>query len=336
MDYRSAGVDISKNDRLIARIKAMMGKSGAEIGHFGGAFSFSTEAYKEPLLVSSIDSAGTKTAVAIAVNRHEGIGRDILHHSINDIACCGAEPLYFLDYIAMSNLDEDIAASLIEGLIKAGQMWNVKLAGGELAEMPGVYQPNEYDLVISINGVVEKSEYIDGSGITAGDVLVGFPSAGLHTNGFSLARKVVEETGLGYDSFCPPLLSPPAEQGGTSVGDALLAEHRCYLSEIRELKQNYSVKGLAHITGGGLPGNVSRIIPKEFETEFDWGNWDEPPIFGLLREAGEIPDDDMRNTYNLGVGLVAALNPEFAEEIFNNFPERLYKPFRFGRVITKE
>jgi phosphoribosylformylglycinamidine cyclo-ligase len=348
MDYRSAGVDISKNDRLIARIKTMMGKSGAGIGHFGGAFPFLTKGYKEPLLISSIDSAGTKTAVAIAVNQHDGIGRDILHHSINDIACCGAEPLYFLDYIAMSNLDEEIAASLIQGMIEASQKWDVKLAGGELAEMPGVYQPNEYDLVITINGVVEKSEYIDGSGIKSGDILIGFPSAGLHTNGFSLARKVVEETGLSYGSLIPPSFAgenpesiPPRSAGGESKGgvtiaDALLAEHRCYLNEIRELKRNYNVKGLAHITGGGLPGNVSRIIPTGFEAEFDWGSWDEPPIFGLLREAGEIPEDDMRTTFNLGVGLVAVLNPESAKTIIKNFPKRLHTPFVVGKVITKE
>ncbi|MCF7810819.1 phosphoribosylformylglycinamidine cyclo-ligase [bacterium] len=327
MDYRSAGVNISKNDRLIARIKKMMGKAGSSIGHFGGAFSFSTKDYKEPLLVSSIDSAGTKTAVAIAVNKHDGIGRDILHHSINDIACCGAEPLYFLDYIAMSNLDEEIAASLIQGMIESGQRWDVKLAGGELAEMPGVYQQNEYDLVISINGVVEKSEYINGSGIKNDDILIGFPSAGLHTNGYSLARKVVEQTEYSYSTLIPGQ--------DTNIGDALLAEHRCYLDEIRELKQNYRVKGLAHITGGGLPGNVSRIVPSGFEIEFDWGSWIEPPVFNLLREAGEIPEDDMRSTFNLGVGLVAVLNPDFAKEVFNNFPKHLYKPFAIGRVVNK-
>ena len=232
MDYRSAGVDISKNDRLVARIKAMMGKAGNHIGHFGGAVPISVEQYREPLLVSSIDSAGTKTAVAMALNRHEGIGRDLLHHSINDIACCGAEPIYFLDYIAMSTLDEELVTVLVGGMIEAGQRWNVRLAGGELAEMPGVYLPGEYDLVLSISGVVEKDEYIDGANIETGDVLIGFSSTGLHTNGYTLARKVVENTEHGYETLCPlpstvpsfqreeknNITLPPGSRGGNQRG----------------------------------------------------------------------------------------------------------------------
>ena len=328
MDYRSAGVDISKNDFLVTRIKEMMGSAGIQIGHFGGTIEFPVDKYRKPLLVSSIDSAGTKTTVAIAMNRHEGIGRDILHHCINDIACCGAEPLYFLDYIAMGNLNVGLTESILKGLIDGSNIWGVQLAGGEMAEMPGVYRENEYDLVLSITGVVEKEEKIDGKGIVSGDVLIGFPSAGLHTNGFSLARKVVEESDLEYSTVLPGLKA--------SVGLALLAEHRCYLNEIRELKQTYNVKGLAHITGGGLTGNVSRIIPEGLSFRMDWDSISEPPIFDVLRTKGEIPEAVMRETFNLGVGLVAIVSYNISERVLKNFPSELCQPFKVGEVYKKE
>jgi len=327
MNYRSAGVDITKGDRLVARIKSMMGETGNRLGHFGGAVPFSLQEYKEPLLVSSIDSVGTKSAVALSMNRHDGIGQDMVHHSINDIACCGADPLYFLDYFAMGEMDVDLAAEVIGGVVEACKMWKFPLVGGENAEMPGVYREGEYDLVGAITGVVESSEYIDGSSIAEGDILVGFPSSGLHTNGYSLARKVIDETDLDYTTITPEL--------GMSVGDALLAVHYCYLSEIRELKRKFNVKGLAHITGGGLPGNVSRIIPSGLIAEFDWGAWGEPPIFNFLRVNGDIPEADMRSTFNLGVGLVAVVDPDQAQAVEMEFPTGLNKPMRIGRVISE-
>lgn len=328
MDYRSAGVDISKGDSLVARIKAMMGSAGERIGHFGGVVPFPRDEYIEPLLVSSVDSVGTKTAVAMALNIHDGIGLDMVHHSINDIACCGAEPLYFLDYFAMASLNVDLAAEVIGGVIAACERWKVRLIGGETAEMPGVYREGEYDLVGAITGVVEKSDYIDGFGIVDGDVLIGFASSGLHTNGYSLARKVVEVSDIEYDTVIPEL--------GMTVGEALLAEHRCYLDEIQVLKHNYNVKGLAHITGGGIIGNVKRIIPDGLRAEIDWDSWDEPPIFNLLRVKGNIPEDDMRRTFNLGIGLVAVLAPERAQSAIQEFPAELHRPLRVGEVITEE
>jgi phosphoribosylformylglycinamidine cyclo-ligase len=324
MDYRTAGVDISKGDRLVARIKAMMGDAGAVIGHFGGAIPFPSADYKEPLLVSSMDSVGTKTAVAKAMKMHRGIGRDLVQHCINDIAVCGAEPLFFLDYIAMGEMDVELAAEVVGGVIDACRDWNCALVGGENAEMPGVYNADEYDLVGCITGVVEKSEFIDGKSITAGDVLIGFPSVGLHTNGYSLARRVVEMSGLNYQTRLPEL--------GTTIGEALLAEHRCYLNEIRELRRNFKVKGLAHITGGGLPGNVPRIIPRGLIPEFMWGSWREPPIFNAIRKFGSVPEADMRSTFNLGVGLVAVVDPQHAESLLSHFPDGLYAPFRIGSV----
>jgi len=324
MDYRSAGVDIDKGDRVVQRIKDLMGQAGARIGHFGGAVPFPVGRWKEPLVVTSIDGVGTKVMVAAAVGRHEVSGRDMVHHSINDIACCGAEPIAFMDYIAMGSLDEDVAVGAIEGVVKACQYWDVPLVGGETAEMPGVYKPGEYDLVGAVVGVVERSEFIDGRGVAAGDVLLGFPSTGLHTNGFSLARRVLADAGVKYDAVLPEL--------GRSVGETLLDEHRCYLGEIRELKRRCRVKGLAHITGGGLPGNVARVIPEGLQAEFAWGSWQEPPIFALLRRLGDIPEPEMQRTFNLGVGMVAVLDPVTAEAIMSDFPDELESPFRMGVV----
>lgn len=326
MDYRTAGVDIDKGDRLVSRIKEMLGASGVQIGHFGGALPLPVDSYREPILVSSIDSVGTKVKIAVATGQHDTIGVDLVHHSINDIACCGAEPLGFMDYIAMGTLDEEVASRAIAGIIKACKEWNVQLTGGETAEMPGIYLPGEYDLVGTICGIVEKSEFIDGSNICAGDVLIGFPSNGLHTNGYSLARKILDP--IGYDVTLPEL-------NGT-IGSALLAEHRCYLDEIRQLKNRTVIKGLAHITGGGLMGNVSRIIPQNLSVNIEWGSWQEPPIFDVIRKEGQVPEDDMRRTFNLGVGLTAVLTQADAEQVISNFPEDLHRPFAIGVVHQAE
>jgi len=304
MDYRTAGVDIEAGDRVVEGIKRLMGAAGAGIGHFGGAFPLDVSRWREPLLVSSVDGVGTKSAVAIACGRYDVIGRDMVHHAINDIAVCGADPLFFLDYIAMGRLDPDAAIATVKGAVEACEHWGVELVGGETAEMPGVYIIGELDFVGCIVGIVEHDSYIDGSDIIEEDILVGFPSAGLHTNGFSLARRMVAESGLGYEHW--------ADELGTTVGEALLKEHRCYLEVIKRLKNEFNVKGLAHITGGGIEGNTRRIIPKGLQAEFDWGTWPEPPIFQWLKRHGNVPEEDMRRTFNLGVGLVAALSPRMA------------------------
>lgn len=301
----------------------MMGAAGAQIGHFGGAIPIPTEQYRQPLLVSSIDSVGTKVMVATAVGNHKLLGYDLVHHCINDIACCGAEPIAFLDYIAMSALDEQVVTDAIEGIIGACQGWEVQLVGGETAEMPGTYLAGEYDLVGSISGLVDKSDFIDGKSIAAGDVLIGFGSNGLHTNGYSLARKVCEP--LGYATVLPEL-------NGT-IGDALLKPHRCYLGEIRELKRMNVIKGLAHITGGGLMGNVTRIIPKGLTVDIDWGCWSVPPIFTLIQQEGGVSEEDMRPAFNLGIGLVAVVTAEDAEKVLSEFSDQLQKPIRIGQVV---
>jgi len=324
IDYRSAGVDIDKGDQLVSRIKEMLGSAGKGLGHFGGAIAFPVDKYKHPLMISSIDGVGTKVKIAAAMGKYDTIGSDLVNHSINDIACCGAEPLAFLDYIAMSSIDVDVAADVIQGIVNACKKWDISLAGGENAEMPGVYKEGELDLVGSIFGVVEQSKYINGESIKAGDVLIGFPSNGLHTNGYSLARNVVSAAGKNYDENLPEL--------GTTIGEALLKVHYCYLGEIRNLLENFETKGLAHITGGGIPGNVSRIMPKGLSANVDYGCWNEPPIFDLLRKWGQTPEDDMRSTYNLGIGLIAVFDGGEAEKVLKNFPGNLVQPVRIGVV----
>ncbi len=304
MNYQAAGVNIEAGEKVVSGIKQLMGAAGKGIGHFGGAFPVNFAGYEKPMLVSSIDGVGTKTAVAASQGRWEVIGRDMVHHSIGDIAVCGAEPLFFLDYIAMGKLDPDAAVRVIGGAVEACKRWRVSLVGGETAEMPGVYVEGELDFVGCIVGVVDQDKYIDGKSICEGDLLVGFPSVGLHTNGFSLVRRIFKDAGIDFGANLP----------GTdvTVADALLAEHRCYLEVIRRLKTEFAVKGLAHITGGGIEGNSSRIIPKGLKAEFDWGVWPELPIFDMIRRTGNVAEEDMRRTFNLGIGLVAVLTLENA------------------------
>ncbi len=324
MDYRTAGVDIAKGDRLVDRIKSIMGESGGLIGHFGGAIPLPIHDYKSPMLVSSIDSVGTKVKIASAMKRYDTAGRDMVHHAVNDIAVCGAEPIGFLDYIAMSKLDESVVEAVVSGIVGSCKKLEIALVGGELAEMPGVYRDGEFDIVGSVFGVVEKDKYIRGDNISAGDVLVGFPSAGLHTNGFSLARMVFDTNNISYDK--------PLNELDTTVGNALLEQHICYLDEIRSLKIEFNVKGLAHITGGGLTGNVQRIIPAGLTFDINWGVFKEPAIFGVIRSLGNVPEDDMRKTFNLGIGLVAVLNPADAKRVLSDFPKDLLKPIEIGIV----
>ena len=324
MDYRTAGVDVEQGDRLVARLKAMMGAAGARIGHFGGMIPIPVERYRKPLLVNSIDSVGTKVMVAVALGKYDGIGRDMLHHAINDIACCGAEPLAFMDYVAMPKLDETLFTGLLGSIVAACEEWKVPLVGGETCEMPGVYQAGEFDLVGAISGVVEADEVIDGRDIHEGDVIIGFASDGLHTNGFSLSRRVFEDAGLDYRAQVSEL--------GCTLGEALLTVHYCYIREIRLLKSEFQVKGLAHITGGGLEGNSSRIMPQGLHPWFDWSCWPEPPIFGLIRRLGNVPEADMRRTFNLGIGLTAVLGPDAASYMLSGFPKELKRPIRIGIV----
>lgn len=299
--YQAAGVDIAAGARAVELMKnAVRATYGPEvllgIGAFGGLFDASAlRGMDAPVLVASTDGVGTKTKIASALGRYDTVGYDIVNHCIDDILVQGARPLFFLDYIASSKLDPNMVAAVVSGAAAACQAAGCALLGGETAEMPGVYAAGEFDLVGTIVGVVDRKNIIDGTSIQPGDAVIGLASSGLHTNGFSLARRVFE----GWD------LRAELPELGRPLGDALLAPHRCYLAEIQRLRQaGIDVKGLAHITGGGLVDNPPRILPPGTAIHLERGRWPIPPLFQLIQRAGQIDDAEMAHVFNLGLGML--------------------------------
>lgn len=309
--YEDAGVSIKTGDETVNKIKSYakstFNKSVlSDIGLFGAFFQPDLSEYKEPVLVSSVDGVGTKLKVAIEFNKHDTIGQDLVNHCVNDIAVCGAEPLFFLDYMAFGKLDTIVASEIVKGFSIACKENGCALIGGETAEMPGVYQIGDYDLSGTIVGIVEKSKIIKGDKIVSGDVMLGIPSSGLHTNGYSLARKVLIEK---YK------LNERISKLDKSLGEELLTVHRSYLRLIRTMKAKLELKGISHITGGGIVGNTKRILPPGLKLKIDWSNWEVPPIFKLIQDVGDINDEEMREVFNMGIGLIIIIskrNVEFA------------------------
>jgi phosphoribosylformylglycinamidine cyclo-ligase len=302
MEYKAAGVDIDAGNETVRRIRTLARGTFtpgvlSEIGSFGGLFHLDRKRYHDPVLVSSADGVGTKLKVAFMTGRHDTVGADLVNHCVNDILVQGAEPLFFLDYLATGRLSPSVAEQVVSGIARACRENGCALIGGETAEMPGFYADGEYDIAGFIVGAVEKAKVIDGRTVVPGDVLVAVPSAGLHTNGYSLARRVFfEMAGWSPDTFVPEL--------DTTVGDALLAPHRSYLGLVRPLIELECVKGLAHITGGGLTENVPRMLPEGCGVEIDLKTWSIPPIFTLLQQHGAIDRQEMFRAFNMGVGLV--------------------------------
>jgi phosphoribosylformylglycinamidine cyclo-ligase len=301
--YREAGVDIDAGDETVRRIKSIARSTFtpavlSELGSFGGLFRLDTGRYRAPVLVSSADGVGTKLKVAFMTGRHDSVGADLVNHCVNDILVQGAEPLFFLDYLATGRLSPAVAEQVVAGIGRACRENACALIGGETAEMPGFYADGEYDLAGFIVGVVEETGIIDGRSIVPGDLLIGLPSAGLHTNGYSLARRVLfEKAGLTAGTFLPEL--------GAAVGDALLAPHRSYLGAMRVPVREGVIKGMAHITGGGIVENLPRILPPGCSARVDRSAWAVPPIFSSIQERGQIPGDEMYRVFNMGVGLIA-------------------------------
>jgi phosphoribosylformylglycinamidine cyclo-ligase len=299
--YKDAGVDIDAQDRALDRVKRMVRDTYtdgvlSDQGAFGGLFRV-PKGFKEPVLVASADGVGTKLKVAFATQRHGTVGQDLVNHCINDILVQGARPLFFLDYCATGRLDPDVVAEVIGGVAKACSAAGVALLGGETAEMPGFYGDGEYDLAGFIVGVVDRKAVLDGSKVKKGDVLVGLPSTGLHTNGYSLARKILlDDPGFGPDDVIPEL--------GCSVGEELLKIHRCYVNEVWPLLGKNLVHAMAHITGGGLTDNLPRVMSSGLQANIKVGAWEIPPVFKVLVERGGIPEDDLWRTFNMGVGMV--------------------------------
>jgi len=275
----------------------------ADLGFFGGLFEL--KGYQNPVLVSSVDGVGTKLKIASALNRHDTIGIDLVNHCVNDILTCGAEPLFFLDYIAMGKLVPQQAEAIAKGLAQACREVGCALIGGETAEMPGLYAGKDYDLVGFIIGVVEKEKIIMGKIIAVGDVIIGLPSSGLHTNGYSLVRKVFGET--------PSVLNTHYTELGRTLGEELLEPHRCYYHQLKSLLP--MIKGMAHITGGGLIGNVPRVLPQGMAAQFQSRAWVVPPIFQLIQQRGNVDKNEMYRVFNMGIGMVVICTPQNADQL---------------------
>ena len=312
MDYKSAGVDIDAGNETVRRIRALARGTFtpgvmSDIGSFGGLFRLG-DRFQDPVLVSSADGVGTKLKIAFLTGRHDTVGADLVNHCVNDIIVQGAEPLFFLDYLATGRLSPDVAEQVISGIARACKENHCALLGGETAEMPGFYADGEYDIAGFIVGATEKSQIIDGRAIAPGDALIALPSAGLHTNGYSLARRIFfEQAEWKADSYVGEL--------GVTLGDALLVPHRSYLAFVRPLIDRGYVRGIAHITGGGITENLPRVLPEGCDAEVDRQSWSVPPIFRLLQQLGRVPDDEMFRTFNMGLGLIIVCAPRDAERV---------------------
>jgi phosphoribosylformylglycinamidine cyclo-ligase len=299
--YKEAGVDIEAGEQMVDAIKEDVKSTHTEnvlanIGGFGGLFRANFSDLKDPVLVSSVDGVGTKLIVAFKAERYDTVGQDLVNHCTNDIAVCGAQPLFFLDYFSTGKLSPEVGRDVVKGFAKACRENGIALVGGETAEMPDIYSEGEFDLAGTIVGVVDKDQIIDGSKVSKGDVLLGFASNGLHTNGYSLARKVL---------FSEYEVNDHIDELNGTVADEMLRVHKSYLPLINQLKTNDGIHAFSHITGGGIIGNTKRVVPEGSSIEVDWEAWDRPAVFKLIQEIGNVPEEDMRRTFNLGIGLIA-------------------------------
>jgi phosphoribosylformylglycinamidine cyclo-ligase len=329
IDYKDSGVNIDAGNEVVRRIKALARGTYTPnvlsgIGSFGGLFRVDPS-FREPVLVASADGVGTKLKLAFMTGVHDTIGADLVNHCTNDILVQGASPIFFLDYLATGRLSPDVAEQIVKGVARACGENGCALLGGETAEMPGFYADGEYDVAGFIVGVVERARVIDGSGMAAGDVLIGVPSTGLHTNGYSLARKIV------FEAMKLDVATHVAELGAT-VGDALMRTHRSYLRDVQPLLATGVIKGMAHITGGGLTENTPRMLPEGTSVEIDCASWTVPPLFQWLQRGGAIADAEMLRAFNMGVGLVIAVAEADASAVLRAIPDA----WPLGRVVAGE
>ncbi len=330
MKYADAGVNIAAADAAKQRIAALARRTFTRgvlrgIGGFGALFALQKKRWRAPVLVSSADGVGTKLKVAQAMGAHRTVGADLVNHCVNDILCQGAEPLFFLDYLALGRMDAGVVEQLVEGMSRACRAVGCALIGGETAEMPGFYAPGEYDLAGFIVGVVEKNRLLTGAAVCPGDVLLALPSAGLHTNGYSLARKLVfEQAGLTPETYVPEV--------GNTIGAELLAPHRCYWPALQTIVARGWVAALAHITGGGIPGNLPRVLPRGMRAVVELGSWPAPPIFRYLAALGNLEQDELLRTFNLGVGMILVVPASHLAKVEFELKRRREKSYRIGRI----
>ena len=333
--YKESGVDIDAGEKLVRRIKKPIRSTFnrnvlTDIGMFGAFYRADFKGIKKPVLVSSVDGVGTKLKIAVMMNRHDTIGQDLVNHCVNDILVCGAKPLYFLDYYATGKLSTDVAEQVVLGFVKACKENDCALIGGETAEMPGLYGSEDYDIAGTIVGIVDEKKIVNGKNVRMGDVLIGLPSTGLHTNGYSLARRVL------LDKFS---LEIHLDELGKTLGDALLAVHRSYQQSVHPLlKSSVSkyIHGLSHITGGGIEGNTMRVVPNGLMLNVDWNAWERPAIFNLIQHVGEVPEEDMRRTFNLGVGLILLVDHKGVDAVVSALRKKKEQPFVIGEIANKD
>jgi len=341
--YARAGVDIDLGNKVKGTLPALLAATHrpgvlGRVGGFGGLFALDVRRYRQPVLVASVDGVGTKLKLAFALDRHDTVGQDLVNHCVNDIAVLGAEPLFFLDYLGTGKLEPRVFRAIIQGFAKACAQNRCALIGGETAQMPGFYQPGEYDLSGTIVGVVEKSQIVDGRGIRPGDAILGLASSGLHTNGYSLARKVFfEQLQLEPTSYVPEL--------GNTIGDELLKVHLSYGPLIRKLLRKFNpaarqfrtappaIKGLVHITGGGFVDNLPRVLPRNCDARIRKGSWETLPIFELIRSRGGVPEPELYQVFNMGIGLALIVAAEKAEPILQFTLAQGQRAWQIGEVI---
>ncbi len=330
MDYKKAGVDIDAADAAVERIKGLAKSTFRSevlhgLGGFGGMFAPNLQGMKEPVLVSGTDGVGTKLKIAFAVERHDTVGIDCVAMCVNDILVQGAEPLFFLDYLAVGKLKPEQVEEIVTGVAEGCRDAGCALLGGETAEMPGFYPAGEYDLAGFAVGMVDKEKIIDGSNIKNGDTVIGLASNGLHSNGFSLVRKaLLEEAGLLLTDFQPGL--------GMTLAEELLRPTYIYVKPVLRALKKFSIRGMAHITGGGLPGNLPRVLPSGLQAEIDPNAWMEPPIFDLISELGEVRRSEMFRTFNMGIGYCLFASPRESDGLLKHFSEHHLTAYKIGRV----
>jgi phosphoribosylformylglycinamidine cyclo-ligase len=325
--YKSAGVSINNADKFVDTIKPLVKKTFnrsvlSGIGNFGAFYQLDLNKYKNPVLVSSTDGVGTKVKLASLTGRFDIIGEDLINHCVNDIAVCGAVPLFFLDYYATGKLKVSNSVDIVKGLVRGCVNNNMALIGGETAEMPGVYSGDDFDLAGTIVGVVEKSGILNYTNVKKGDILVAFQSSGLHTNGYSLVRKI----------FSAKDYAKKFGYKNRSLGTELLKVHKSYLNIIQTSLKYYNIKSFSHITGGGIIGNTKRVVPKHLIINVDWNSWKRPEIFEMIKSKGDVPENDMRRTFNLGIGLIAIISSKEADRYIRFWKNKNETCFIIGDI----
>jgi phosphoribosylformylglycinamidine cyclo-ligase len=326
--YKSSGVNIKEADKFVEKIKPLVKKTFTQnvlssIGNFGAFYKIDLKKYKDPVFVSSVDGVGTKLKLASDLKKFDTIGEDLVNHCVNDIAVCGAVPMFFLDYYATGKLKSDEAVAIVKGLVRGCRFNKCSLIGGETAEMPGLYHGNDFDLAGAVTGIVEKSKIVDSKNVRRGDILIGLPSNGLHTNGYSLIRKI----------FHNKVKLNKKISGKVKLSNELLKVHRSYLKIIQSSLNKFKINSISHITGGGIIGNTKRVVPKEMKINIDWNGWKRPELFDLIKREGNVSENDMRRTFNLGIGLIFIINKNKAGEFLKFLKAKKERPVIIGNIL---